>query len=174
MTSTPIERLEYGDALLERRRTGERPAEIAAAEGISLALLQKILWLSVCYPRESRGGLGDALSSLTVSHLEVPARLPAPKRKRLLARAVRERLTVRDLKILVKRMQAVHPVEISGAEIDLESASRALEIYGTWKDDDLRRLASGRNGSLILRLARAGAELVTRLQPIDALERSQT
>jgi hypothetical protein len=165
-SDTAFERLALGDAVSRELHHGHDIVRAAAASDVPAAMARKAAWLAAKFDGATRTMIGrDALEHLCPSHLEVVACLNPTAKRDLLRRAADERMTVRALRSLA------HPAEQNprsyGSAADLESATRAVETYGSWQDDDLKRLLSGPNAPVITRLAEAGECLAGRVRKIS-------
>jgi hypothetical protein len=171
--------LVFGDAVRDRAERDSQPvAAVAADLGSSPAVTAKATWLAGAYPEATRAELGSkVLADLSPSHLEAAALAPEGMRAQLLLRAAREKLGVRTLKGLA--VDHAHgggrrgSVAISGGD-DLTSSARAVNAYLEFSDDQLNRLLAGPRGAAIRTLARAGAELATRIGDHELTPTSQS
>lgn len=166
------QRLLSADGLRRRVEAGESQDAVARAEAMSTPAVAKAVWLSRRFGPESRGLVGTAIESVSVSHIEAVAALDPATGARLLRRAAAERIPVRALKGLVaeaRRAGGKRSVDALGGAVDLISAKRAVECYCRLDQRALGTLLTGPNGTLISGLVDASQKLGDRIAEGGAL-----
>jgi hypothetical protein len=166
-TSTAVGRLRAGDLVQRALDRGASLEAAASTVGLTTAAASKARWLASVYPRQERRQLGDALTRLTPTHLEVAA-AAGPARVELLRQAASAGLTVRALRQEIARgpragSRKPPVIEVLGGRGELERTSAALERYAASPQRQLDRLLAGPNGDVVRQLAAAGNALFTRL-----------